>query len=157
LPTPTADAARETFARLAGGVAVVTTVFASNRAGMTVTSLTSVSMQPPRGLVSLEKGSSTWQTMARSKTCAVSILGEWQEDVAVAFARPGAKRFSAFATVEGNHGPLFVGALAWLEGDVVSTVDIGDHVLVVFEITDCRAFEPREPLVYFNRRYSGLS
>ncbi|WP_281032953.1 flavin reductase family protein [Nocardia brevicatena] len=91
--------------RFTTGVAVVS---ADDRTGnpcaMTISSLTSVSLEPPILLVSLTHGSRTTEAVETTWTFAVSILGSRQEAVARRFATRGGARFEGIPIDLGRSG-----------------------------------------------------
>jgi flavin reductase (DIM6/NTAB) family NADH-FMN oxidoreductase RutF len=73
------------------------------------------------------------------------------------FSSPAANRFDGIewhAAISGT--PLLDGALAHLECSVVRTFEAGDHSILIGEVLRAGYREGR-PLVYFDRRYQGLS
>src|SRR5262245_17380587 len=94
LDEATADLFRSAMRNLAGGVAVVTAGTGSTRTGLTVTSLTSLSVDPPTILVCLRQASSTLATIAAARSVGVSALA--------ADHRNGAERFSGRGGLTGT-------------------------------------------------------
>jgi flavin reductase (DIM6/NTAB) family NADH-FMN oxidoreductase RutF len=88
---------REEFRRVMGsfvtGVAVVTTTVDGEPHGMTVNSLTSVSLEPLLLLVCLTIGTRTANAVDRSGSFAINLLSQHQHDIADIFARPGGDHF----------------------------------------------------------------
>ena len=147
---------RRALRRFASGITVVTVANGSELHGMTASSFAAVSLIPPMVLVSLEKGSHTRSLVMNSKKFAVNVLADHQEDVARAFSLAGHKPFEELKYKPATNGaPLLDGALAWLECEVDTTVDAGDHDVVIANVIKC---EEREgwPLVYFNQNYRSL-
>lgn len=123
-------ALRRVMGRFPTGVAVVTTELAGEPHGMTVNSLTSVSLDPPLILVSLMQGARTTDAVATAGQFAVSILSERQEEIALRFARRAENHFDGLTLEYGQHAlPVVPGALAHVECTVAQTVPAGDHVL----------------------------
>jgi flavin reductase (DIM6/NTAB) family NADH-FMN oxidoreductase RutF len=75
--------------QLAGGVSVITVGAGSDRSGMTVTSVSSLSVDPPTLIVSVNRQSSTWPLLLRYRTFGVNVLSARQQDVALRFAGQG--------------------------------------------------------------------
>ena len=155
-----AQALRETMRLWACGVTVVTTGDDTARAGMTVSSFTSISLEPPLILVCLHKEAETCQMIARTGVFAVSLLGEEHENVCMQFAGytelpPAADRFHNVNIVRQVTGsPVVHDAIAWLDCRVHTTYDGGTHTIYVGEVlaTD-RQPDPAWPLVWHNRAY----
>lgn len=123
---------RQVMGRFLTGVAVVATVDDGVAHGMTVNSLTSVSLDPPLLLVSLTLGARTTGSVRASGRFAVSILSARQEKIAVRFARRGEEHFAGLPLEVGELGlPVVPDALAQLECVVEQEVAAGDHVVVI--------------------------
>lgn len=128
---PEADL-RRAMGRFATGVAVVTTSSAGTPVGMTVNSLTSVSLVPPLILVCLAAGARTTEAVVEEGLFAVSILSSRQEPIARRFAVPGEDHFAGLPPTYGIHEvPVVPDALAHLECAVERSLDAGDHVVVL--------------------------
>lgn len=154
------QALRETMRLWACGVTVVTTSDGQRRAGMTVSSFTSISLEPPLILVCLHKMAETCQLLAETGVFAVSILGEAHEAVSMQFAGytelpPDADRFHAIETVTEQTGaPILKDAIAWLDCRVYGAYDGGTHQIYVGEVLATgRRPDPAWPLVWHNRAY----
>jgi flavin reductase (DIM6/NTAB) family NADH-FMN oxidoreductase RutF len=153
--TVSAEEFRTALSRFASGVTVVTVGSDGTLHGMTASSFASVSLEPPRVLVCLDKSSRTRALL--SDTFAVNILNAEQEDVARAFAHAGDKPFGSLSHELGASGaPLIHGALAWIECATSSIVDGGDHDIVIGDVTDCSSVEG-SPVVYFARDYHSFT
>lgn len=153
-------ALRETMRLWTCGVTVVTTSDGGARAGMTVSSFTSISLEPPLILVCLHKAAETTQLVGRAGVFAVSLLGEAHEAVCNQFAGlvdlpPGADRFHGVDTVTQVTGsPVLADALAWLDCRVYGAHDGGTHTIFVGEVLATgRQADPVSPLVWHNRAY----
>ena len=126
---------RRTMGRFLTGVAVVTT--RSNDGGlhgMTINSLTSISLKPPILMISLNFGTRTGDALLESGKFAISILGAKQESVARRFAVRGGERFD----VTGNGLPVVKDALSQADCTVVNQYEIGDHQVFFGQVTGCR-------------------
>jgi flavin reductase (DIM6/NTAB) family NADH-FMN oxidoreductase RutF len=142
------------LSRFASGVTVVTVAAEGTLHGMTASSFASVSLDPPRILVCLDKSSRTRALL--SDTFAVNVLSAEQESISRAFAHAGDKPFATMPHEIGSSGaPLIHGALAWIECATSSIVDGGDHDIIVGDVVGCTSFEG-QPLLYFARGYRTL-
>lgn len=148
------EAFRAALSRFASGVTVVTVATEQTLHGMTASSFASVSLEPPRILVCLDKSSRTRALLAG--TFAVNILRADQQAIARDFAHAGDKPFGSLSHEIGASGaPLLHGAIAWIECSTSSIVDGGDHDIVVGDVTSCRSGDG-EPLIYYARDYREL-
>ncbi len=147
---------RTALSRFASGVTVVSVGAEGKLHGMTASSFASVSLDPPRVLVCLDKSSHTRSLLERSGTFAVNILSADQEPISRAFAHAGPKPFEALPYKRGGNGaPLLDGALAWIECTTAEIVDGGDHDIVIGDVTACSSADGN-PLIYFARGYRSL-
>ena len=144
----------------ASGVTVVTSKSESfGLKGMTATSFSSVSLDPPQILVCINKTADTGDAVLEGKTFAVNILKADQQEISNQFAG-GASQEERFANVvwhEGETGsPVIDDALASLECTVVDQVQAGTHWVIIGEVqaVSCR---DGEPLMYYNSGYRELS
>lgn len=136
---PDGLAMRRTMGRFLTGVAVVTTEHEGEQYGMTINSLTSISLDPPILMISLNFNTRTGDAVLASGKFAISILGAKQEAVARQFAQRGGARFEAgeFDTTEGRLS-VIAGALSQAECKVVHQYDIGDHQVFFGQVVACR-------------------
>ena len=143
----------------ASGVTVVTAQSEQQGLkGMTATSFSSVSVDPPQILVCLNQNTDTGALVLEQKQFAVNILGSEQQDVSNQFAGGSSQeeRFAAVAWETGENGaPVLTEALASLECKVVDQVLAGTHWIVIGEVQKvvCRS---GEPLLYYNGAYRLL-
>ncbi|MBN2304360.1 MAG: flavin reductase family protein [Anaerolineae bacterium] len=146
------------------GVTVVTTASGDRRSGMTVSSFTSISLDPPQVLVCLQKYTPTAQLVQESGVFAVSLLGTGQDRISDQFAGytdlpDGADRFHGVDTVSHKTGaPVLAVAVAWLDCRVSAVHDGGTHFIFVGDVVATgRNPDPVSPLVYHNRQYWRLT
>lgn len=158
-PQPVDVAAyRQALAQFATGVTVVGVAHDGVRYGMTVNSLTSVSLDPLLVLFCCEHDATMHAPLLASGRWGVSILSADQQELAASFAvrgRPGVDRFAAHDASAGavTGAPLLDGALAWLECRTWATYDGGDHSIVVGEVLDVAVSTAAPALLYFRRGY----
>ena len=155
----TSDDLRAVMRRVPAGVAVVTVDVAGQRLGLTVSSLVSLSLDPPLVGVSVSRQAAMHELLREAGGFAVSLLAGGQEWVAQHFARgvPPIAMWHGVATREGAAGaPLLVGALGWFECRLVSDHDAGDHTFFVGEVLSVELGEPAPPLVHLDAGYRSL-
>ena len=150
------------MSRYATGVSVVATSYDGVRYGMTVNSLTSVSLEPTLMLFCCELDASLHQPVLATGVWAVSVLPATQADVASWFAtrgRPGVDQFTGQTAQPGpvTGAPILEGALAWFECRTWATYDGGDHTIVVGEVLDMGCGEDRPGLLYFRSSYGATA
>lgn len=148
---------RETMARLAAGVAVVTCAEEDGRPrGLTATAVTAYSAQPPSVLVAVSREARSYEALVGRPRFAVHLLAEGQEDVAEDFARPDDTKFERHAWRAGPGGvPLLEGTMAVLVCRNERVFEHGDHAVVIGRLEE-GTLSPAAPLVYFERAYRRL-
>jgi flavin reductase (DIM6/NTAB) family NADH-FMN oxidoreductase RutF len=152
---------RQVMRNWASGVTVVTAKNDGQCHGMTVSAFTSISLQPPLVLVSLEKTSRTHEMIQASQHFGITILSDDQKDISDRFAgrMPALddNRFLGLAVETLSSGvPFIVGGLAYLDCHIVHTYDSGLHTLFIGEVdAQCTALALK-PLLYHDQDYRSL-
>jgi flavin reductase (DIM6/NTAB) family NADH-FMN oxidoreductase RutF len=151
----TAEEFRRGLARHAAGVVVVTAAAPSGPAGLTATSFTSVSLDPPLVSFYVALSSTTLLELRKSPGFAVNVLGHDQSDVADRFAARDVDRFAAPTRWRpGPAGePFLDGASAQIVCDWHTTSQIGDHLLIVGRVTAIELGAAAHPLLYHRGRF----
>jgi flavin reductase (NADH) len=146
------------MARFPTGVAIVTAMDPRGRpAGMTCSSLCSVSLDPPTLLVCLRRGSPTLESVLHGAGFTVNLVRADAQTTAELFASGAPDRFTQVRWHAGPGGPhLPDDAHAIADCRVSQVAEAGDHTVVfgeVWRVTTCRDHSPR-PLLYGLRRYA---
>jgi flavin reductase (DIM6/NTAB) family NADH-FMN oxidoreductase RutF len=146
------------LSQFASGVAIISTIDAAGKlCGLTVSSFSSVSLDPPLVQWSLSTSCGAHAVFSAVSHFAVSILAEDQAEISTHFARAVRDRFLGIDFERGLHGlPLIKGALAWLVCRSDKTCSGGDHSIFLWCVESCRVFD-RKPLFHWRSRYSALS
>jgi flavin reductase (DIM6/NTAB) family NADH-FMN oxidoreductase RutF len=155
----TADEFRAALARWASGVAIVTAAAGDRVHGMTVSSFSSVSLDPPLVLVCADKSSITLELLDAGRVFAVNVLAADQQGLSNRFAskKDEHRRFEGVAWRRGATGaPLLDGTVASLDCRVVAAHDAGDHVIYVGQVESAEV-HAGEPLLYHAGIYRVLS
>ncbi len=148
---------RELFRRWPAGVSVVVAESDGRRAGLTMSSLVSLSLEPPLVGISLAHVASLYEVLQEAGDWAASILGGDQGAVAQHFARsvPPLVLWDGIA-VRDDDPRLIEGAVGWLRVRTVEELRTGDHSLFVGEVIVLERGPATSSLVYLDRRYSAL-
>jgi flavin reductase (DIM6/NTAB) family NADH-FMN oxidoreductase RutF len=146
---------------LAGGVSVITVGRGRDITGMTVTSVSSLSVDPPTLIVSVNRASSSWEMLNRYRAFGVNILGADQLDIADRFSGKGglkgAARFAGSDWVEAATGtPLLVDALAAIDCEVEEIIERHSHAIVIGRVRAIRATAGHAALAYFDGGYATV-
>ncbi len=152
---------KDALARWASGVAVVCTRDPSDLVyGLTVSSFSSLSLDPPLILACIANRSRFLPMVQQSGRFAVSILHRDQEAMSNAFARPGREPAPACEGVEvrstPSGQPVVEGAMAWLDCTLHDTVVAGDHTVVIGRVEASFAGQG-DPLLYYRRAYRTVT
>jgi flavin reductase (DIM6/NTAB) family NADH-FMN oxidoreductase RutF len=140
------------------GVSVLSVDADGDRMGVTVSSLVSLSLDPPLIGVSIGKEASCYQLLRHAGQFAVSLLGAGQEEIARRFAagRPPIVHWQGVPTREGRVAPLVEGALGWIEARTRAEHDAGDHTFFVADVLSIEHGPERHALVYRETDYHAL-
>ncbi len=150
------------------GVSVVATVAEKTSgfkyAGMTVSSFTSLSLEPPLTLISIAKETTTASAILASKIFSVSILSGDQAYLGDRFSGriklpSHGDRFEGIAIDTAVTGaPYLRDALAWIDCRVHAVYDGSTHWIITGEVQATgHKDDSVPPLVYFNRAYGILT
>ncbi|MEE9434852.1 MAG: flavin reductase family protein [Sphingorhabdus sp.] len=149
------DEYRAALGSFATGVTIVTTLQEPGMpVGVTASSFSSVSLNPPLVLWSLAKKSRSLAAFSDSGHFAVHILSYLQEELSNSFAQSGNDKFGGVDWRDGRLGsPVFEEFAAKFECRTVHQYEGGDHIIFVGEVID---FERRDhaPLVYHGGGYT---
>ncbi|GAA3485999.1 flavin reductase family protein [Streptomyces cremeus] len=149
---------RAFYARMAGGVTVVTAQGPAGPAGSTVSAVTSLSADPPLLLICLGNASRTLAVVEASGRFAVNLLAESQRARAELFADPAvgaAERFAATGHRRELAVPVLADTLGWAVCLVEDVRRYGDHSLVVGRIAAAHTAVGR-PLLWHDRAFASL-
>jgi flavin reductase (DIM6/NTAB) family NADH-FMN oxidoreductase RutF len=140
------------------GVSVLSVDYEGDRMGVTLSSLVSLSLDPPLVGVSVGKQASCYELLRNAKAFAVSLLGAEQEDIARRFAagHPPIVHWAGVATREGAIAPLIEGGVGWIEARVIAEHDVGDHTFFVGEVVTLEHGPAQHALVYRDREYHAV-
>lgn len=158
------DALRQVMRGVAATVTLVTTEQAGDWYGMTATSFTSLSLDPPSVLVAVNRDASLHDPLLRRGAFAVNVLREGPAAAALSRrfgdgAVPSEERF--------RHGrwrahpcglPILEDAQAWLICHTLERLEVGTHTLVVGRVEDVSPLAASiAPLVYVDGAYRRLA
>jgi flavin reductase (DIM6/NTAB) family NADH-FMN oxidoreductase RutF len=155
------DDFRSAMRHLAGGVSVITVGRGKDIAGMTVTSVSSLSVDPPSLIVGINRGSSSWPLLKRHGFFGVNILNADQLDVAERFTgKDGLKGGERFAgatwTTAASGVPLLVGALAAIDCEAEDIIERHSHAIVIGRVLDLRLSSRTAALAYWQGQYVAI-
>jgi flavin reductase (DIM6/NTAB) family NADH-FMN oxidoreductase RutF len=140
---------RQALGRFATGVTVVTTCGPDGKLeGLTANSFSSVSLDPPLVLWSLQKRAPSLESFRSSGSFAVNVLGTHQHSHCKHFATPAQDKFADIAHEIGFGGcPLLTDSLATFECSTHSVVEGGDHLIFIGRV-ERAVYADGEPLIF---------
>jgi flavin reductase (DIM6/NTAB) family NADH-FMN oxidoreductase RutF len=140
------------------GVSVVTIDYEGDRMGVTISSLVSLSLDPPLIGISVGKQASCYELLRRAGAYAVSLLGAEQEEIARRFAagRPPIVHWEGVAVREGTVAPLIEGGVGWIEARTRAAHDVGDHTFFVGDVLAVEKGPSTHALMYRESTYHAL-
>ncbi|XP_060085185.1 4-hydroxyphenylacetate 3-monooxygenase, reductase component-like [Ylistrum balloti] len=151
------DAFKQALASWASGVTVVSTKLDGNMYGLTASSFSSLSLEPPLVLVCLASTNRLPSMIKESQQFAVSILAHGQEEISNSFARPGREPTPDFDGYAGklttNDQPIIPDCAAYLACDVHDLIIQGDHCIAIGRVIEAAADDTQQPLIYYRRAY----
>jgi len=154
------DAARyrQVLGHFPTGVTVIAAAGESAPVGMAVGSFASVSLDPPLVAFFAGRTSTSWPKIEATGSFCVNILGEHQEDVCRRFASKEDDKFAGLGWTRAASGsPLLDGVIAWIDCNIDSVLDAGDHVCVLGRVRDLGIGHDGSPLVFFRGGYGRFA
>ncbi|WP_327669209.1 MULTISPECIES: flavin reductase family protein [unclassified Streptomyces] len=151
------DLVRSALRRHAKGVAVVT-VGGERPAGFCVTSLASLSLDPPLLSFTVGLRSGSWEAVRGATHVMVQLLAAGQEEVARAFAGPRHARFGPGTSWHRDPLglPALDGVLARFVLTPVSMRPVGDHALLIGLVVRADRVTDAGPLVHHDGTFVDL-
>jgi flavin reductase (DIM6/NTAB) family NADH-FMN oxidoreductase RutF len=153
---------RKVLGQFASGVTVVTTTHEGVFFGMTASSFTSVSLDPPLVLFCADKRARSGTTVGPAGVFAVNILAEHQRDLSELFAGKGtdeerSEKLAEIGRKAKTGAPVLDDALAWLDCLVERAIDAGDHIIYLGLVVASAVRDGSGvPLVYWHGNYQQL-
>lgn len=148
---------KEVLAHLASGVAIVSCWDGATPRGLLVSSITGLSVGPPRFLFCVRKAAGCHDALLSRPLVAVALLGSADQDEALRFASNGraAERFAPDLWRRHAAAPVYRGGLASTVCQVDQVVDAETHSIFIVTATEV-AFAPGPALVAWNRALSAV-
>jgi flavin reductase (DIM6/NTAB) family NADH-FMN oxidoreductase RutF/DNA-binding IclR family transcriptional regulator len=141
------------------GVVAVTSIDGDGApVGMAVGSFTSVSLEPALVAFLPDRSSTTWPRVRESGSFCVNILGSEQETICRALATKGPDKFRDLSwRPSGSGSPIIDGAVAWIDCDIETVHEAGDHYIVIGRVRDLGEVGNALPLLFFRSGYGRFA
>lgn len=153
------DQMRLAFRRHPAGIGLVTAADAEGPVGMVVSSLASVSIEPPMISFSVASASRTGQRLAHADGLAVHLVTADDLPLAIDFSTPGSARFTDEHpwTPAANGAPLLGTNSARMTGRVVQVVEAGQSLLLLVQLDEVSVPDVvGAPVVWVGREWRQL-
>ena len=133
-------------------------IFREEFFGMTINSFTSISLNPPLVLFSIDNNSSNLSLFKKNRYFSLNILSEEQIELARAFATPkNSTKWGVEPYFFGQKGsPIFYKSLGFFECRKHRVIEMGDHHLIIGEIINFDKINEKSPLLYNRGKYEFL-
>lgn len=163
--TPISDqdsaAFRGALRHLAGAVSIITGGEGERRSGLTATSVSSLSAEPPAVIVSVNRNASAWPILTGEGRFSINTLAADQQPIADNFAGrgglKGAERFGgAEWTTLVTGAPILVGALLSLDCVLEEVVERHSHGILIGRVKAVRTDPSKQALLYWRGGYLPL-
>ena len=149
---------RQVLGHFTTGVTVITAATDDGPVGLAVGSFSSVSLDPPLVGFFADQGSTSWPKIEATGAFCVNILGEHQEDVCRRFASKEPDKFAGLGwTPAGSGAPLLDGVIGWIDCDLHSVVEAGDHFLALGAVRELEVGHDGPPLLFFRGGYGRFA
>lgn len=149
---------RDALGNFATGVCVVTVAPEQGRPiGMTINSFSSVSLEPPLVLWSIQNNSECFDIFNAADKFALNVLSTEQEGHSGFYAKKGEHTLDASHYCLGRTGsPVFRNALASFECRVWARYPGGDHQIIVGEVLEFSTHPSGRPLLFYKGKYAQI-
>ncbi|MBT2134665.1 flavin reductase family protein [Croceibacterium sp. LX-88] len=147
---------RQALRRLGGGVTIVATIDDDGRpCGLMMTSVMSLSFDPPSMLLAINRSASALPSLIERGRFSINLIGVGDEEMCSAFAASdkGSRFASASWKVNGAGVPVYQDAIATLVCEIDDAQTFGTHVIIRGLVLTASCSEKTEGLVYLNGQF----
>lgn len=157
-PAFAAPELRMLYATFPSGVTALCAEVATEPVGMSASSFTAVSLDPPLVSVCLQNSSRTWLKLRSVPRIGISILASHQESHGRQLSIRDGDRFEGVGWTCHQSGAILLNdAAAHLECGLFDEFVAGDHAIVLFEVLSFTIADDTEPLVFQSSRFRRLA
>jgi flavin reductase len=153
------EAFKDALARLASGVAIISCWDDGAPRGLLVSSITGLSVDPPRFLFCVRKEASSHDALLRADRCGVTILADGDEAEALRFSSSSLshERFDPRSwRLAEDAPPTYQAGLSAATCRIDQATDAGSHTVFIVTAHAVRT-APGQPLVAYARAFQRLA
>ena len=161
-PDISGDEFRTGLRQLTGAVSIIATGTGDQRAGLTATSVTSLSAEPPTILVTVNRTASAYPPLLAERRFSINVLSDLQQPIADRFAGrggiKGAARFEGANWITLATGaPVLADALASLDCSLDEVVERHSHGILIGRVKALRVDPEAGALLYWRGIYDRFA
>jgi len=158
MPAPTPERFREVLGHVPTPVVIVTAAGEDGAAAMAIGSFVSISLDPLLVGFFPAKTSSSWPLIRAVGRFCINVLADDQAELSGAFATRGGDKFAGIAWKPGTSGaPVLDDCVAWIECELESEIDTGDHLLALGAVTGLDVAREAHALVFHRGNYTSTA
>jgi len=158
-PDRFADRFKDALANLASGVAIISCWDDDTPRGLLVSSITGLSVDPPRFLFCVRKEAASHDALLLAETCGVAILSDTDHEEALRFSS-SARASERFAPsrwdLNHQYAPNYLGGLSTATCRIDSRIDATTHSVFVVTATTLAVAHSAKPLIACARGFHRL-
>lgn len=150
------DAFLQAMALVPGPVTIIATGDATDRRGLTASSFSSLSADPPSVLVCINKSASAHDMILATGCFGVSVLPSDRHEVATLFVKKEIDRFAQHEwTTLKTGAPLLTAAAVAFDCRLIKSMDGFSHTIIIGQVEDMitGADDDRDCLIWHRRRF----
>lgn len=149
---------KKTLGQFVTGICVITTLDDQSRpAGVTINSLTSLSLEPALILFCIKKSSRLIEMIKHTKAFVVNILTLDQSDISNMFAMNAQDKWEKTPFTSDQNGlPILDDTQATITCSLHQIIEGGDHMIIIGKVSALEHHASKSPLVYFQGQYTHI-
>ena len=135
------------------GVTVIGIKSKEKYIGKTINSFSSLSLEPPLILFSIDKKSSSIRKFKKNIFLSVNILNSKQEFISKRFSEKESDWNSIKFKESKNNTPIINNCLSNIDCKIIEIIPKGDHKIIICKVLEASFNKEKKPLIYFNSTY----
>jgi flavin reductase (DIM6/NTAB) family NADH-FMN oxidoreductase RutF/rubredoxin len=153
------------FHKLSYGLFVIATELEGTKAGYIGNTVFQVTSEPAKIAISCHKKNITTDIILKSRKFSVSVLNKESSTSLIGrfgfMSGDDVDKFQNVETITSKTGAPIVldSAVAWFDCNVVDSMDVGSHILIIGEVLESDLLSDDDPLTYkyYREKYKMLS